>query len=63
MVGTVLSQKPGRLQRFRNESSFARPDAEQRPDETSQRSLWLVGVPYLAFSFGARNDEFLNLRH
>jgi len=28
MVGTVLLQKPGRLQRFRNESSFARSDAE-----------------------------------
>ena len=32
MVGTVLSQKPRRLQRFRNESSFARSDAEQRPE-------------------------------
>jgi len=31
MVGTVLSQKPRRLQPFRNESSFARSDAEQRP--------------------------------
>ena len=30
MVGTVLSKKPRRLQRFRNESSFARSDAEQR---------------------------------
>jgi len=29
MVGTLLSQKPRRLQRFRNESSFARSDAEQ----------------------------------
>jgi len=33
MVGTVLSQKPRRLQRLRNESSFARSDAEQRPDQ------------------------------
>jgi len=31
MVGIELSQKPRRLQRFRNESSFARSDAEQRP--------------------------------
>ena len=30
MVGTVLSQKPRRSQRFRNESSFAQSDAEQR---------------------------------
>jgi len=32
MVGTVFLQKPRRLQRFRNESIFARSDAEQRPD-------------------------------
>ena len=32
IVGIELSQKPRRLQRFRNESSFARSDAEQRPD-------------------------------
>ena len=29
MVGTVLSQKPRRLQRFRNESSFARSDVSR----------------------------------
>ena len=34
MVGTVLSQKPRCLQWFRNESGFARSDAEQRPDHT-----------------------------
>jgi len=31
-MGTVLSQKPRRWQRFSNESSFARSDAEQRPN-------------------------------
>ena len=29
IVGIELSQKPRRLHRFRNESSFARSDAEQ----------------------------------
>ena len=37
MVGTVLSQKPRRLQRFRNESSSARSDAEQRPDHAGRQ--------------------------
>ena len=37
MVGTaVLSQKPRRLHRFRNDSSFARSDAEQRPDHAGR---------------------------
>jgi len=34
---TVLSQKPRRMQRFRNESSFARSDAEQRPDHAGRQ--------------------------
>jgi len=37
MVDTVLSQKPRRLHRFRNESSFARSDAEQRPDHAGRQ--------------------------
>jgi len=37
MVGTVLSQKPRRLQRFRNESSFAR--SETRPCRETVRDL------------------------
>ena len=41
MVGTVLSQKPRRLQRFRNESSFARSDAEQRPDHAGRQYVIL----------------------
>ena len=42
MVGTVLSQKPRRLQRFRNESSFARSDAEQRPDHAGRQYVILA---------------------
>jgi len=41
MVGTVLPQKPRRLQRFRNESSFARYDAEQRPERGRIASVCL----------------------
>ena len=37
MVGTVLSQKPRRLQRFRNESSFA-----QRPDHAGRQYVILA---------------------
>jgi len=37
MVGIELSQKPRRLHRFRNESSFARSDAEQRPDHAGRQ--------------------------
>ena len=37
MVGTVSLQKPRRLQRFKNESSFARSDAEQRPDHAGRQ--------------------------
>jgi len=44
MVGTVLSQKPRRLQRFRNESSFARSDAEQRPDQTGRQYVFVAKV-------------------
>jgi len=39
MVGTVVSQKPRRLQRLRNESSFARSDAETRPCRETVRDL------------------------
>jgi len=39
MVGRVLSQKPRRLQRFRNKSSFARSDAETRPCRETVRDL------------------------
>ena len=42
MVRTVLSQKPRRLQRFRNESSFAWSDDEQietRPCRETLRDL------------------------
>ena len=42
MVGTVLSQKPMRLQRLRNESSFARSDAEQRPDHAGRQYVILA---------------------
>ena len=44
MVGTVLSQKPRRLQRFRNESSFARSDAEQRPDHAGRQYVILASM-------------------
>jgi len=40
-VDTVVSQKPRRLQRFRNESSFARSDAEQRPDHAGRQYVIL----------------------
>ena len=43
MVGTVLSQKSRRLQRFRNESSFARSDAEQRPDHACRETIRDLG--------------------
>ena len=39
MVGIELSQKPRHLQRFRNEPSFARSDAEQRPDHAKLDSF------------------------
>jgi len=42
MVGTVLSQTPRRLQLFRNESSFARSDAEQRPDHAGRQYVILA---------------------
>ena len=42
MLGTVLSQKPRRLQRFRNESSFAQSDAEQRPDHAGRQYVILA---------------------
>ena len=42
MVGTVLSLKPRRVQRFRNESSFARSDAEQRPDHAGRQYVMLA---------------------
>ena len=44
MVGTVLSQKPRRMQRFRNESSFARSDAEQRPDYAGRQYVILARI-------------------
>ena len=37
MVGIELSQKRRRLHLFRNESSFARSDAEQRPDHAGRQ--------------------------
>ena len=42
MVGIELSQKPRRLHRFRNESSFARSDAEQRPDQAGRQYVVLA---------------------
>jgi len=42
MVGIVLPQKPRRLQRFRNESSFARSDAEQKPDHARRQYVILA---------------------
>jgi len=42
MVDKVLLQKPRRLQLFRNESSFARSDAEQRPDHTGRQYVILA---------------------
>jgi len=44
MAGTVLSQKPRRLQRFRNESSFARSAAEQRPDHAGRLYVILANM-------------------
>jgi len=42
VVGTVLSQKPRCLQRFRNESSFTRSDAEQKPDHARRQYVILA---------------------
>ena len=42
MVGIELSQKPRRLHRVRNESSFARSDAEQRPDHAGRQYVILA---------------------
>jgi len=44
MVGIKLSRKPRRLHRFRNESSFAGSDAEQRPDHAGRQYVILVRI-------------------
>ena len=55
MVGTVLSQKARRLHLFRNESSFARSDAEQRPDHAGRQYVMLARM-------AARNTSWSDLR-